>query len=149
MKRVICFSVFMVITMIMATNCSKLDNSTGIPTAITTIADLQGTWEFQNFYYNVPNPVYITCSDHHPENALFSFTFKGDSCTMSECGVVSPKKWKVEFPSPTNPTQINLTQIITGPYYRFYIRDYSPKTGILLLYNDKIPNSRLVVKLKE
>jgi hypothetical protein len=65
---------------------------------------------------------------------------------MSECGVVNPKKWKVEFPSPTNPTQINLTQ--NGHYYRFYIMNYSPETGILVLYDDGITNSRLVVRLK-
>jgi hypothetical protein len=144
MKKVICFLSFMVMTMIMTTSCTKPDNGPVIPTSITTLADLNGTWEFQSFYLDATVPVYIT--DCASASLKFSFTFKGDSCTMSECGVVNPKKWKVEFPSPTNPTQINLTQ--NGHYYRFYIMNYSPETGILVLYDDGITNSRLVVRLK-
>jgi hypothetical protein len=62
MKRVICFSVFMVIAMIMTTSCTKCSDDPTYPTQVETVLDLNGSWEFVNLTY-VGGPNYTTCEE--------------------------------------------------------------------------------------
>jgi hypothetical protein len=59
MKKVICFSVFMVITMIMTVSCTKCSDDPTYPTQVTSIMDLNGSWEFVNL--NVTGTNFTTC----------------------------------------------------------------------------------------
>jgi hypothetical protein len=122
---------------VMNIGCKKTDDS-NIPAGITTIDDLQGTWEFQNFYWPGKGN-FTSCPPTYGDTQL-TLIFNGTTCTMTECGspvlrLNKAPNWTAELP--TNSKQINITDP-SDPMNQhaktFYIKSYS--NGTLILNRD-------------
>jgi hypothetical protein len=118
----------LVLLMVMTLSCTKNDDDPEIkiPTDVTSIADLNGTWEFQNFYYPGTGN-HTTCPAVYPETQL-TFTFNGTTCTAKECGVVVAENWAVSYYPDYKKIRIEKNMIT---YKEFYIESYAD--GILVL----------------
>jgi hypothetical protein len=150
MKRLICFSVFMIILMIMDTNCTKSNDTPSTPTVpmtISTLTNLNGIWEFQNFYY--PGKGNFTTCPATVDKVLLSLSFKDGKCTVTDKCTGSLGDYTASYdPGPKQITLVKtaLDQIV------FFVKSYN--NGILVLYryfgtsNSQYVATELTIKLK-
>jgi hypothetical protein len=73
MKKVICLSVFMVISMIMTISCTKCSDEPTYPPQVESLYDLDGSWEFVNFKLADVN--YSECSQLTPNLSAYLMSF--------------------------------------------------------------------------
>jgi hypothetical protein len=123
MKKIISILFLLILIFI---SCEKMDNDSttvNIPTSINSVADLDGTWEFQKFTHPV-NGELTTCPEPFGD-VMLSLIFKNSKCTIIDsCTGIIKKDYKVFLEGKA----MNLKPPQPDPYsytYSFSIKSYN------------------------
>jgi len=143
MKKVFYFLVFMIMIIVTNTGCTKCTDDVVYPVQVASIPDLNGSWEFVNFYvpgygtYTECTALYAAVPAAVGKSLLLSFDINSslEICTVKDkCNGTLGTDWKITK-NYTIPDLFifDITDAGLNPKYTFRVDSYDKNTGILKL----------------